>query len=110
MSESRRRVAFAIHTGQDLYLSAGFLRLLRRAGRDVETMALVLADELVDPAGLLGEFDRVHRLGPCNYPHPLRSLARLPRALRYRQRARAVQLGADDVLVAYSFREFALNV
>ena len=110
MSAPRRRVAFAIHTGQDLYLSAGFLRLLRRAGRDVETIALVLADELVDPAGLLGEFDRVHRLGPCDYPRPLLALARLPRILRYRRRARAVELAAADVLVAYSFREFALNV
>jgi hypothetical protein len=110
MSESRRRVAFAIHTGQDLYLSAGFLRLLRRAGREVETIALVVADELVDPAGLLGEFDHVHRLGPCNYPRPLLALARLPRILRYRRRAKAVELGADDVLIAYSFREFALNV
>ena len=110
MNASRRRVAFAIHTGQDLYVSAGFLRLLRRTGRDVETIALVLADQLVDPAGLLGEFDRVHKLGPCSYPHPLLALGRLPRILRYRRRARAVELGVEDVLVAYSFREFAVNV
>ena len=110
MNKSEHRVAFAIHTEQDIYLSVGFVRLLRRAGRDVETVAVVLADEPLDPAGLLGEFDRIEWLGPCFYPRPLLALARLPRILRYRRRARALEFGAGDVLIAFSFREFALNV
>jgi hypothetical protein len=113
-----RTVAFALHQPQDYVLSAGYARLLRRraerAGAEpARTLGLVLTDAL--PASVAPhaeELDAVRLLGSAAVPaaRPAALLQALRRLRAFRRAARALGLGADDVLVAYSYREFALNV
>ena len=109
------RIVFVIDQKLDFFLSLAWVQLLRRfhPEQQVETWA-VLVKGVVYPEfePYLGEFDRIEVLdGP--YPPGRAELLRIPamvaRARRFHREVRALGLGPDDVVVAYSFRELVLN-
>jgi hypothetical protein len=113
-----RTVAFVLHQPQDYVVSAGYARLLRqRAARRGEApptvVALVLGDEVdASVARHAEELGPVYVLGNVRFP-PLqaRAIAWTVLGVRaLRRRARALPLAGEDVVVAYSFREFVTNV
>lgn len=109
------RVAFAIDQKQDFFLSLAWVELLKRfhPDRPLETWALIVKGGVhpeFEP--YLSAFDRVETLdGP--YPPGRAELAGIPamamRARRFHRDVRALGLGREDVVVAYSFRELVVN-
>ena len=93
---------------QDLYLSAGFVRLLRAPAGTSRRSRSCLPTTSCDPAGLLATSTESSGWGlllPASAAGAVGCLI-----LRFRRRARALDFGPGDVLIAFSFREFALNV
>lgn len=105
-----RSVGFVLEQPQDVFVALGFTRLLREAGCG-EVRAVVADDRIArSHQTSLREFDRVDRLGWCGLPRVRTAPVEVPRILRYRRRASALRFTPDDTLVAFSFREFSLNV
>jgi len=112
------RIAFVIDQKQDFYLSLAFVHLLKEyeqmnQQRIFQTVAFLLS-ERVEPEfkPYLNSFDRVETIGHCSFPtpHPILFLIEVVETLKFRRVVRNIMLDSSDVLVAYSFREFVLNV
>lgn len=111
------RIIFAIHGRQDFFLSLAFTRLLKEREptnqRTFATVALLLSKHVeTEFKPYLNSFDQVETIGRISYPHPhpVSMLRAIPRILEFRRAVKHLDLYPSDVLVAYSFREFVLNV
>ena len=112
------RIVFVIDQKQDFYLSLAFVHLLKEREptnqRAFQTMALFLSRRVeTEFRPYLNSFDQVETIGGhCGYPsrNPVRIPLTIARVLKFRHAVRRLDLSLADVLVAYSFREFVLNV
>ena len=110
------KIIFTIEQRQDFYLSLAFTRLIKNRilenHEGIQIMALFLSEcERAEYRPYLDEFDQVAYVGHFCFPESIKTVyPTLKQIMRLQREVRHLNLCSQDVLVAYSFREFVMNV
>lgn len=113
MNHEIKRIAFVIDQKQDFYLSLSFLFLLKgkipEGKNQISTLALIINEENVSEfEPYLYLFDQFSVIGRCVIsPNPL-TVRKFVK--RFAEKVKGLSLNDKDIVVAFSFREFFMNV
>ncbi len=108
-----KQIAFVIDQKQDFYLALSFLFLLKESmlkeNSQTKTVALITNERNVSEFEQhLNLFDQVAIIGHCSIsPNPLITWYLIR---QFRERVKRLSLSSDDVVIAFSFRQFFMNV
>ena len=113
MNREMKRIAFVIDQKQDFYLSLSFLFLLKERipeeKSQISTVALITNEANISEfEPYLHLFDQFFVIGHCAIsPSPL-TVRKFVK--RFAQKVKRVSLNDKDTVIAFSFREFFMNV
>lgn len=108
-----KRIAFIIDTKQDFYLSLSFLFLLKESAlkenSQIKTVALITSEANISEfEPYLDLFDHAAVIGHCGYSRNFFAVRKSVK--QFVENVKKLSLGDNDVVIAYSFRAFVMNV